>query len=109
MLGAWVRFRPIAHSLSLPTLSGVDALLESRLVPMQVQIVAVEVAYLCELAPIANVDRPRAGTLDQSVTFEASDGAIHMDRSQPGCVPKLLLGYRQFIARLGTHPSDLQA
>ena len=72
------------------------------------EIGAVEVASLGELAPLTDADRTRVRPFDQPVSLERSDRAVHMDGGEPGCVGKLFLGDRQLVLVVVSQPRQLE-
>src|SRR3954471_1558853 len=57
----------------------------------QMQVVAVEVSGLGQLAPVADMDRARARPLDQPLRLQHFDRSVHMNRGETGSVGKLVL------------------
>ena len=72
------------------------------------KIVAVEIALVDKLLPIADGDRPRTDAVDQPFGFELLDGAVDVDRGQARGVAKLFLSHRQLVADFITKAGDLQ-
>src|SRR5439155_2014916 len=86
----------------------VASMRESRLLFMEMQVVAPEVAGTSELAPIADADPAWRAALDEAGCFEGLQRAVDVHRSEPGSVGKLFLGHRQLKVRLLAESRHLQ-